>query len=83
MFVHINYFICAALLPIMLRNDNAPNLLKSKLVDRDLCFIIVLFCYCMAMPSPDLHIELYTDTWHIFGPAIEYIAIHSVLTENA
>ena len=23
-----------------------------------------------------------TDTWQIFGPTIEYIAIHSVLTEN-
>ena len=25
---------------------------------------------------------LYTDTRQIFGPTIEYIAIHSVLTEN-
>ena len=24
----------------------------------------------------------YTDTWQIFGPTIEYIAIQSVLTEN-
>ena len=23
----------------------------------------------------------HTDTWQIFGPTIEYIAIHSVLTE--
>ena len=24
----------------------------------------------------------YTNIWQIFGPTIEYIAIHSVLTEN-
>ena len=24
----------------------------------------------------------YTDTWQIFGPTIEYIATHRVLTEN-
>ena len=31
---------------------------------------LAIYCHCC------------TDTWQIFGSTIEYIAIHSVLTEN-
>ena len=39
-------------------------------------------CYNNCVESCSTHQMIPTETWHIFGPTIEYIAIHSALTEN-